>query len=61
MEKRAVCEDEKDVCDITLNYIAHGSYPQDATKKDKCVIRKTAIKAVPSARWAAVSSHLCKI
>ena len=26
MEKRA--EDEKDVYDITLNYIARGSYPQ---------------------------------
>ena len=31
MEKRA--EDEKDVYDITLNYIARGSYPQDATKQ----------------------------
>eukprot|EP00731_Ephydatia_muelleri_P007410 Em0003g1658a len=40
MEKRA--EDEKDVYDITLNYIARGSYPQDATKQDKCAIRKRA-------------------
>ena len=35
MEKRADREDEKDVCDIALNYSAHGSYPQDATKKKK--------------------------
>eukprot|EP00731_Ephydatia_muelleri_P025167 Em0017g250a len=40
MEKRA--EDEKDVYDITLNYIARGTYPQDATKQDKCAIRKRA-------------------
>ncbi|KAL5499929.1 hypothetical protein EMCRGX_G011403 [Ephydatia muelleri] len=40
MEKRA--EDEKDVYDMTLNYIARGSYPQDATKQDKCAIRKRA-------------------
>ena len=40
MEKRA--EDEKDVYDITLNYTARGSYPQDATKQDKCAIRKRA-------------------
>ncbi|KAL5502516.1 hypothetical protein EMCRGX_G009309 [Ephydatia muelleri] len=33
MEKRA--EDEKDVYDITLNYIARGSYPQDATKQGR--------------------------
>ena len=31
MEKRA--EDEKDVNDMTLNCIARGSYPQDATKQ----------------------------
>ena len=40
MEKRA--EDEKDEYDITLNYIARGTYPQDATKQDKCAIRKRA-------------------
>ena len=40
MEKRA--EDEKDAYDITLNYIARGSYPQDATKQDKSAIRKRA-------------------
>ena len=40
MENRA--EDEKNVYDITLNYIARGSYPQDATKQDKCAIRKRA-------------------
>ena len=40
MEKRA--EDEKHVYDTTLNYIARGSYPQDATKQDKCAIRKRA-------------------
>ena len=40
MEKRA--EDEKDVYDITLNYIARESYPQDATKQNKCAIRKRA-------------------
>ncbi|KAL5517984.1 hypothetical protein EMCRGX_G003643 [Ephydatia muelleri] len=38
MEKRA--EDEKDVYDITLNYIALGSYPQDATKQDKWLYGK---------------------
>ena len=42
MEKRADREDKKDVCDITLNYIAYGSYPKDARKKDKCAIRKRA-------------------
>ena len=40
MEKRV--EDEKHVYDITINYIARGSYPQDATKQDKCAIRKRA-------------------
>eukprot|EP00731_Ephydatia_muelleri_P009061 Em0004g1399a len=40
MEKRA--EDEKDEYDITLNYIARGSYPQDATKQNRCAIRKRA-------------------
>ena len=40
MEKRA--EDEKDVYNVTLNFIARGSYSQDATKQDKCAIRKTA-------------------
>ena len=37
MEKRADREDEKDVF-----YIANGSYPQDATEKDKCDIRERA-------------------
>ena len=41
MEKMAE-EDEKDVYDITLNYIARGRYSQDATKQDKCAIRKRA-------------------
>ena len=27
---------------LTLNYIARGSFPQDATKQDKCAIRKRA-------------------
>ena len=40
MEKRA--EDEKDVYDVILNYIARGSISQDATKQDKCAIRKRA-------------------
>ena len=52
MEKRA--EDEKDVYDITLNYIARGSYPQDATKQDKCAIRKRAEQYRVQDAWAAV-------
>ena len=41
MEKRA--DDEKDVYDINLNYIARGSYrAQNAIKQDKCAICKRA-------------------
>ena len=37
-------DDEKDAYNVTLNYIARGSYPQDTTKQDRCSILKRAKK-----------------